>query len=215
MANRTYRYLTEQPLYPFGYGLSYSTFSYSSPEATAGLAAYAETIASTDGADGRYHPIPNNELLKNRQAPSNAPAVSASDPPAPEARHIPSTSTPTTTFPGDSPITVTTRVTNTSRLPGDEVVELYISHPNSEGAPIRALAGFQRIHLNAGASQIVSFLLTPRELSTVTPAGQRQVPAGPIDLWLGSGQPIQIPNHPAPAGAHLNLTLSATTPLPN
>jgi beta-glucosidase len=28
MIGRTYRYMTEQPLYPFGFGLSYSTFEY-------------------------------------------------------------------------------------------------------------------------------------------------------------------------------------------
>src|SRR5207245_7712456 len=34
MAGRTYRYFTEQPLYPFGYGLSFSSFNYSDSRAT-------------------------------------------------------------------------------------------------------------------------------------------------------------------------------------
>lgn len=32
MIGRTYRYMTDKPLYPFGHGLSYTTFGYSSPK---------------------------------------------------------------------------------------------------------------------------------------------------------------------------------------
>ena len=33
MAGRTYRFMTEKPLYAFGHGLSYTSFEYSAPEA--------------------------------------------------------------------------------------------------------------------------------------------------------------------------------------
>jgi beta-glucosidase len=155
MSNRTYRYLTEPPLYPFGFGLSYSTFSYSDA-----------VLALEFGG---------------------SPAVRS----------------------------VVARVTNTSSVAGDEVVELYVSHPNIEGAPIRSLAGFQRIHLAAGSSQQVTFVLGERELSIVDPNGHRLVPAGPVELWLGSSQPLQLPNRPAPNGLALKLTLTNSTPLPN
>lgn len=155
MFGRTYRYFNEQPLFAFGYGLSYSTFVYSDD---------AISAAESDGS---------------------------------------------------GTITASVRVTNSSSIPGDEVVELYVSHPGIEGAPIRALAGFQRIHLGAHASRAVSFQLSPRELSIVDPQGNRLVPAGAVEIWLGSGQP-SAPSRQSPAnGRALKLTITNSFPVSN
>ena len=165
MFNRTYRYLNEPPLFAFGFGLSYSTFSYSQPQFVS---------SSTQAAQ--------------ETAPQ---------------------------FSGTSPISVSARVTNTSKADGDDVVELYLSHPGIEDAPIRSLAGFQHLHLAAGASQNVAFTLTPRELSVVDPAGNRSVPAGPVDLWIGGSQPPATSNVSSTNGAWLHFTITSTTPVSN
>jgi beta-glucosidase len=129
MKNRTYRYFSGQPLYPFGYGLSYSKFEYSnlklsSPELEAG-----------------------------------------------------------------SPLTVDVDVKNASPRAGDEVVELYVSFPKVPGAPLRALRGCQRIHVDAGKLQHVKLTLQPRDLSYVNEAGNRMVGAGDYVITTGGGQP--------------------------
>jgi beta-glucosidase len=129
MKGRTYRYFTGEPLWPFGYGLSYTTFKYSG--------------------------------LSLAKAPIDA----------------------------GEPLDVAVTVTNTGKLPGDEVVQLYLKFPDTAGAPLRALRGFQRVHLAPGASQKVEFHLQRRDLSMVTDVGDIIVAQGKYTLSVGGGQP--------------------------
>jgi len=129
MQNRTYRYFTGKPLYPFGYGLSYTTFGYS-----------------------------NLQL-------------------------------PRATIHGGDPLDASVTVTNNGKVAGDEVAELYLTFPDVAGAPLRALRGFERIHLEPGASRNVEFHLNARDLSMVTSAGDIIVAKGKYTITIGGGQP--------------------------
>ena len=129
MANRTYRYFTGKPLFPFGYGLSYTTFSYSD------LSVPAQAVAA------------------------------------------------------GQPVTADATVTNTGKVAGDEIVQLYLKFPPVKGAPQVALRGFQRIHLEAAASQKVHFDLKPRDLGMVTEGGNPIITQGEYTISIGGGQP--------------------------
>lgn len=89
---------------------------------------------------------------------------------------------------GDS-LGVEVDVKNASDLDGDEVAELYLNFPRSPGAPLRALRGFTRIHVAAGAVQHVRFTLDSRDLSQVNEAGDRVVGSGAYLISVGGGQP--------------------------
>ena len=129
MANRTYRYFTGKPLYPFGYGLSYTTFSYSD------LSVPVQAVAAGE------------------------------------------------------PVAADVTVTNTGKSAGDEVVQLYLRFPPVKGAPRIALRGFQRIHLEPGASTKVHFDLKARDLGMVTEDGNPIVAQGDYTISIGGGQP--------------------------
>jgi beta-glucosidase len=129
MSNRTYRYFDGKPLYPFGYGLSYTTFKYSD------LIVPAKAVAA------------------------------------------------------GQPVAADVTVTNTGKLAGDEAVQLYLKFPDVKGAPQIALRGFERIHLEPGASQKLHFELKDRDLGMVTETGDPIIAGGDYTLSIGGGQP--------------------------
>ena len=52
MENRTYRFMTEKPLYPFGYGLSYTTFEYEDGQYNPNEHTFSYSIKNTGNCDG-------------------------------------------------------------------------------------------------------------------------------------------------------------------
>ncbi|MEJ2186610.1 MAG: glycoside hydrolase family 3 C-terminal domain-containing protein [Gemmatimonadota bacterium] len=131
MDGHTYRYFKGTPLYPFGYGLSYTTFAYS-----------------------------------NLRVPEQL-----------------------TGGPGDS---VVVDVTNAGKRAGEEVVQLYVSHPDAPfRVPIRALKDFRRIHLEPGETRTVSFPLDSAALSVVGRDGKTVVLPGSVLISVGGQQPLQ------------------------
>jgi beta-glucosidase len=139
MENRTYRYFKGQPLYPFGFGLSYSRFQYSNLK-----------LSSAELNEGE-------------------------------------------------PLGVEVDISNTSDRDGDEVVQVYLTFPKLSGAPGRALAGFNRVHIAKGETRHVKIALSPRDLSMVNEAGVRLTAPGTYRLSVGGGQPgTGAPNVDAP-----------------
>lgn len=129
MENRTYRYFKGEPLYPFGYGLSYTTFKYS-----------------------------NLKVAKK---------VNSGD-----------------------PLTVTVNVQNTGKMAGDEVAQLYISNLKATvPVPIRALKGFNRIHLNPGETKTVTFEVAPDAFSVIDETFKRVIRPGDFMIQVGGHQP--------------------------
>ena len=129
----TSRYLDtpNAPLYPFGYGLSYTTFSVSSPH-------LSSTSVSANGQ-----------------------------------------------------LTVSTNITNTGSVAGDDVVQLYL-HENYTSIlqPVEKLEGFQRVTLAPGQSKTVTFTLGTQNFGFYNDQGQFVVQPGPFDLWVSDSSDV-------------------------
>ncbi len=115
------------PLYPFGYGLSYTSFNYS-----------------------------DLKIVQNE----------------------------------DGSIDVQAKVTNTGKKEGDEVVQLYVTDMYaSVKTRVMELKDFNRIRLNPGESKLVSFKLSPYQLSLLNDQMDRVVEPGEFKIMVGGESP--------------------------
>ena len=130
MKGRTYRYMEAEPLYPFGYGLSYTTFAYSDIK------------------------VSSATVKKNQ------------------------------------PVEVEVTVTNTGKVEGEEVVQLYITHVDSKiPAPLYSLNGIRRVKLAPGNSEKVKFIITPEMYSIINDKGASTVQSGKVRVSVGGSLP--------------------------
>ncbi|MBK5269973.1 MAG: fibronectin type III-like domain-contianing protein, partial [Bacteroidia bacterium] len=85
---------------------------------------------------------------------------------------------------------VSFRITNTGKMDGEEVAQLYVSYPGQTiKTPVRALKGFKRLFLKAGESKTVSFELSPEDISVVDEDGNLINATGKITISIGGSQP--------------------------
>jgi len=122
-----YTDLKNSPKFPFGYGLSYTTFEYS-----------------------------NLKLSKNK-------------------------------IKNTEKITVTLNVTNSGKVAGEEVVQLYLRDKvGSVVRPIIELKDFQNIKLNAGETKTIQFIIDKEKLSFYNANLQWVAELGDFDVMIGS-----------------------------
>jgi beta-glucosidase len=82
--------------------------------------------------------------------------------------------------------TVTVDVTNTGKLAGDEIVQMYIRDDvGSVTRPVKELKGFARISLSPGETKNVQFAITPDKLSFLNEDMQRVVEPGTFTIMVG------------------------------
>jgi len=119
--------VSNDPLYPFGFGLSYSSFSYS-------------------------------DLKLDKQKLTSG-----------------------------GKLTVSVTLTNTGKVDGAEVAQLYIRDMvGSITRPVKELKGFQKVFLKAGESRTLNFTITPADLAFYNSDLQLKSEPGDFKVFVGT-----------------------------
>ena len=85
---------------------------------------------------------------------------------------------------------VSVTVTNTGKVAGDEVVQLYVRAPKDAGdRRVHHLEGFSRVTLAAGETKRVTFAVRREQLQVFGEDGKPFLPKGGTTVFVGGGQP--------------------------
>ena len=165
------------PLYPFGYGLSYTTFEYKNLRFFAdaqndkGGAQNDKGGAQNDRGDAQNDKGDNNVILIDKGGEN----VILSD--------------------SEGSVTLSVDITNTGNMAGDEVVQVYIRDLTASTArPRKQLCAFRRVKgIGPGETVTVSLPLQRSAFELVNPAMQRVVEPGEFEIQVGaSSEDIRI-----------------------
>ena len=119
--------ISNDPLYPFGYGLSYTTFEYSDINL-------------------------DKKQLK-----------------------------------GEEKLTASINLTNTGKVAGEEVVQLYIQDPvASISRPVKELKNFKKVMLQPGEKKEISFEITPNDLKFYNSNLKYDWEPGDFNIYIGT-----------------------------
>lgn len=212
---RAFDKLNTSVTYPFGFGLSYTTFNYSNLQVRKVSAGNYTDFTGYTSAAQTYGTIDNNTVshlfpanftktslylypwlnTTNLSAAVSGPHYGNNDfIPEGALDSSPQKVNPAGGAPGGNPglydvlYEVTATITNTGSVAGDEVPQLYVSlGGSSERNPPRVLRGFERLSIQPNASTTFTASLTRKDLSNWDTVKQNWViSATNKTVWVGS-----------------------------
>ena len=176
-------------LYPFGFGLSYTTYSYSAP-------CFVSAMSETAAAGTSSQDTKENALRCDTAASMDSASLLAATAADTAAAGTSSQDTKENALRCDTaavsvkelPVCVSVEVTNSGAIDGDEVVQLYVRDEYaSVTRPVKELKAFRRVHIPAGETVKVAFEITPEMLACWSGKGDVwTVEPGDFTLMVGS-----------------------------
>ena len=175
------------PLYPFGFGLSYTTFRYANLQLAAAPALAAAADAPSSQENRGYAPQGQSSAA-SRASAADAPSSQENRGYAPQGQSsAESRASDAPEIEAGQCIIVSFDVTNTGTRAGEEVAQLYIKDNYSSVITYeRQLAGFERIHLEPGETKTLTFTIGPDRMQLLNAQGQWVVESGSFTVYAAA-----------------------------